>query len=139
MYINRADIEEAITPTIVVQLTDDEGTGAQVDARVSAAITTAQGKADAYCSKRYAVPFVTPPQVIKDVTVTLAVNVLYSRRLGAPEHWKTKNSEALDFLADVSSGKASLGANAPQPANDANITVSTSAPRNFTREGMGGL
>jgi phage gp36-like protein len=55
-YITNNDIEERLGTTVLVQLTDDEGTGAADADKIDEARIGAQGLADSYLARRYAVP-----------------------------------------------------------------------------------
>ena len=85
-YCTQDDIEKLLPEDTVDQLTDDEGTGAQVAARVSEAIAQADAEIDAWCGSRYSIPFTTVPDIIKKCSVDIAIYNLYSRtQEGIPE------------------------------------------------------
>ena len=120
-----------LTQNELVQLTDDSNTG-QVNAPlVSAALEEASGMVDSYCRSRY----VTPLQVGDDVkakTLDLAVYLLFSRRRNAKmtETIRQRYEDAMSFLKDIATGRATLD----QPASQAAQQSSTAGPQISERD-----
>lgn len=109
-YITKQGMVDAIGASELMQLTDDDRSGAIDDDVVNKAITHAESTFESYARRRYALP-VPATQKVKSVCIDLAVNWLKRRR--------AKNREALEmvqnaykeierFLKDVSSGAAAL-------------------------------
>jgi len=141
-YCTKTDIEKMIPATDVTALTDDEGTGAQVAARVSEAIAQADSEIDGYCGVRYSVPFSPVPAVIKKFSVDIAVYNLYSRRQEEiPETRSERYKNAIKFLEMLAKGTISLGIE-PEPTATSNSYAETNKTTNdriFTRDKLKGF
>ena len=81
MYSTLTDIKKLIPEDTVIQLTDDENTGAVVESRVTEAIAQADAEIDSYCGGKYSVPFTTVPDIVKKISVDIAIYNLYSRKV----------------------------------------------------------
>jgi phage gp36-like protein len=139
-YSMQADLLEQISSDKLTQLTDDADTGS-IDADVIArAIADADAEIDGYCGTRYTVPFTTVPAIIRKVSVDITIYNLYARRKGAPDDRQKRYDNAIKFLANVSKGLISLGADDPDsvPA-DTNTPEITQSDRIFTRDKMDGF
>jgi phage gp36-like protein len=104
-----------LTQKDLFELTVDEPTGIPdtdnpiMASVTSAALEEASGRVDSYCRARY----VTPLQVtddVKSLTIDIAVYLLFSRRRETQlsETVQQRFSQAMAFLKDISSAKASL-------------------------------
>jgi phage gp36-like protein len=123
MYCALADIENAISLQIIIELTDDDNLG-QIDSTVlDAAIEWADAEIDSYLQAKYEVPLSTVPVLVKHISVDLTAFRLYSRRLNVemPEAIKTRYDLAFEKLEKLQSGEQAL-----DPAND---TASTGGYR----------
>jgi len=139
-YSAEADILEQLDEDILIQLTDDVDAGVVDDDAVTRAIADADSEIDAYCGKRYSVPFSTVPPRVRKLSVDIAIYDLYARRKGAPEDRKTRYENAIRFLKDVAKGVATLGEDDPDgsPA-EANTPDIDQSDRIFTRDKMKGF
>ena len=136
-YCTIDDIRDQLDEKKLVQLTDDNQTGAVDEDRVTKAVTDADATIDAYCQSRYTVPLTPVPAKINAVSVDLAVYNLYSRRDDTiPELRKDRYKESIRFLEKVSEGKIELGAAAPARTNTGNTVDITYNDRIFTRTKM---
>lgn len=90
----------------ITELTDDEGTGAEIAARVSEAILKADTIIDSYCRGKHTLPFSPVPQFIEQLSVELAIYFLYKRRRlnEMDEGVQTSYNEAMKMLRDISKG-----------------------------------
>lgn len=80
-YTTKTAIIAKISEATLVQLTDDEGTGVEVDSRVAAAIVEAEGMIDGYLRGRWATPLAEPvPEPIPSIATDLAIFALFERR-----------------------------------------------------------
>jgi phage gp36-like protein len=98
-----------MTQAELTQLTDDDNSGEIDTDVVNAALEEASGRVDAYCRQRY----VTPLQQSDSVTslvLDIATYLLFSRRRSfkMAETVRQRYEDAIAFLKDVASGKASL-------------------------------
>ena len=136
------DLKKQVPETVLIQLTDDADLG-EIDTDITdQAIADADARIDSYCGKRYSVPFPTVPDILKKTSVDIAIYNLYSRRKGAPDHIEKRHDAAMQFLRDVSAGKASLGEDDPagSPSQAEAPEMSSSNPaRVFTRDTMKGF
>lgn len=112
-YSAQNDIQEQIGEDVLISLTDDAGIGSVDESVATRAIEDADAEIDSYCGKRYTLPFSTVPTIIRKASVDIAIYNLYSRRIGASEAIKTRYENVIRWLRDVSTGKASLGADDP--------------------------
>ena len=109
MYCTEADLLKQISEAELISLTDDEASGAIVDEVVNRAIADADAEIDTYCVSRYTVPFETVPDIIRKISVDIAIYNLYARRRGAPDDRKDRYTNAIRFLEAVSKGDVSIG------------------------------
>ncbi len=114
-YCTLDGIEKLIPEVALIQLTDDEDTGAVVPDRITEAIAQADAEIDSYCSARYTVPFASPPPVIKKFSVDIAIYNLYSRRVeNIPETRSERYKNAIRQLEGIAKGLIALGMD-PEP------------------------
>ena len=116
-YSTKSDILDQLDEDSLIQLTDDEGTGAVDDDKVDKAISGADAKIDSYCQSRYAIPLSPVPATILDISVDIAIYKLYSRRADTiPEIRRDNYKDAIRFLEKVAEGKIDLGVQPPPEA-----------------------
>jgi len=107
-YATQADLENRLTHKKLVELTDFDGSGELVAARVTEALDMASADIDAYASGRYMPPLAQSKQVL-DICLRIAIYRLYANRQRAiPETVAKDREDAMAMLKDVSTGKASL-------------------------------
>jgi phage gp36-like protein len=137
-YCDLNDLLEQVPEAELIGLTDDANAGEIDESAIARAIADADAEINAYLGQRYAAPLDPVPEVIRKISVDLAVWNLLSRR-GRMEEVRTERYRAaIRFLERVSKGEISLGAEGP--ASDAAAELSTeSPPRLFTREKLGGF
>lgn len=140
-YITKDDILDCLPLEFLIQLTDDESTGAVDDAKVSAAIEDAEGEADGYLATRYLTPLSPVPAAVKKFVTDIAVYNLYGRRDTVPPDREKRYDNAVKFFSNVSKGTVSLGAETPQPTvTNEQLTAETEVnERVFTRKDMSGF
>ncbi|MDA8156879.1 MAG: DUF1320 domain-containing protein [Actinomycetota bacterium] len=115
-YSQFSDIQNLVPDDVLVQLTDDAGTGSVNQAVVSDCIAEADNLINAWCGARYQIPFNPVPAVITYISVAIAAHRLFGRRLEKiPDAHENRYKEAQALLAGISTGKISLGVQ-PQPA-----------------------
>ena len=142
-YSTIEDIKKLIPEVMLIQLTDDESTGAMGAARVAEAIAQADGEIDSYCAARYAVPFTAAPATVKKCSVDMAIYNLYSRRVEKiPETRADRYKNAVRLLEGIAKGAISIGIDASLPAptgGDRIESTARAADRSVTREGLSGF
>ena len=109
-YSTISDIKGQVAESELTVLTDDSGTGIPVDSRITEAISRADAMIDYYCQAKYNVPFTTIPDVIKWLSVDLAVHFLYLRRRtdDMPEPIVKQHSMAMAKLKRIQSGEVKI-------------------------------
>ncbi|MEM5789419.1 MAG: DUF1320 domain-containing protein [Syntrophobacteraceae bacterium] len=141
-YCTLDDVKAQIEEIKLVQLTDDENTGAVVAARVTRAIADADAEIDGYVGSRHVVPLSPVPESIRRLSVELAIYNLYARRDKVPEHRAERYKSSVKLLEQIALGKISLGPHDPDgnpPASDAPELSSDNPVRAFTRASMSGF
>ena len=133
MYCSKADILERLEEQVLAQLTDDAAGVTVDDAKVDRAIADAQAEIDGYVGTRRPVPLSPAPDIIRKVCVELAIYHLYSRRMGAPDEWRTRYEDDRRWLEQAAAGRVSLGGGDPQGAPSAAAPEAASQPRTFSR------
>ena len=110
-YSTRDDIKSKFPEDRLIELTDDENDGSQVDARIDEAIVRADAKIDSYLRGRYTVPLVlTDPNdliMIRDISTELAIYELYKRRgdfLLRSDKIKDRYNDAIKDLKNIQAG-----------------------------------
>jgi len=142
-YCTLADILGRIDEATVIQLTDDEGTGAVHAGRVDEAIADADQEIDGYAGTRYAVPMSPVPAILKKLSVDIAIHNLFGRRSRKePEERAERYKVAVELLRQIARGAFSLGPSDPDgnpPASDAPEMSADNPQRTFTRGSMEGF
>jgi phage gp36-like protein len=143
-YSTLDDIKKLIPADILIQLTDDENTGAVVASRIDEAVAQADAEVNAYCATKFTVPFAPVPVVIRKLSVDLAIYNLYSRRVEiVPETRSERYKNAVRTLEGIAKGTVALDVApmADPPANtDENPKNTRSADdRVFTKTNMEGF
>ena len=101
-YSTKNDILEQLDEGVLIQLTDDDDLGGVDDDVVARAIADADALIDSYCGTRYSVPFSTVPDIVRKLSVEIAIFHLYGRRRGAPEDRRKRYDDAVSFLVFIS-------------------------------------
>ena len=136
-YSTQDDLLTMISQAELAALTAEAGD--EPDSQVVAeAIARADAEIDAACGMRYTVPFSLVPERVKSLSADLAIYHLYSRRSVAPEVWRHKYKDGLDFLKQVAAGQATLaGSGGEPPAAERQSPDFISANRLFSRDTLG--
>lgn len=143
-YSTLADILKLIPSATLVQLTDDENTGAVVASRVDEAIAQADAEINAYCATKYTIPFAPVPDIIRKLSVDLAIYNLYSRYVEiVPETRSERYKNAVRTLEGIAKQTILLDVppEADPPANTDEFPKNTRTgdDRTFTKTGMEGF
>jgi phage gp36-like protein len=125
-YSTLSDLTNLVSESVLVQLTDDEMTGA-VDADI-----------DGYCGKRYVVPFDPVPDLVAKMSADVALYNLYGRRDDVPEIRAERYKNAITFLKGVAAGSNSLGEDDPDTPGQGETPQITSGTREFSRTSLRG-
>ncbi len=138
MYATLDDLIKQLSEDSLIQLTDDDGTGAIVTTVTDAALEAADVEIDGYLGGRYALPLDPAPAIITKMAVDIAIYNLYARRLGPPDHWQKRYSNVIRFLERAARGDISLGVGDPEAGSDDGAQT-TGPDRVFTRDSLSGF
>ena len=142
-YITNADVETRLGTSVYVQLTDDTGTGSADVAVVDEARLGAEGEANSYLGRRYAVPvdLALHPElgdVLGRFVLDLAAYRLHARRPPVPPDVVRQREAAIAWFERVASGAVTLPALTALAENTATGTVGevSGDPRVLTRDAL---
>ncbi len=140
-YCTMDDVRNQLEEARLVQLSDDEGTGAVVESRVLQAISDADEEINGYLGARMAVPVSPVPESLRRLSADIAVYNLYSRREKVPEHRIERYRNAVRFLEQAALGKISLGRADPEgnPLDPQPEAAADNPQRAFTRSTLAGF
>jgi len=113
-YCTLDDLKEKVSEDVLIELTDDDEAGVIDTSRTDRAMADAESEIDSYCAARYRVPLSPVPGIVRKISVDIAIYNLFQRRIGATEERQRDYKNAVAFLQNVASGKATLGQQ-PEP------------------------
>lgn len=103
---------------------------------INQALAVADGLVDSYLGARYTLPLAIVPAVLREVALDLARYEMHKEK--ATEEVRNRRDQAVAWLKDISSGKATLGApSIDSGSQGAGIRIQESAGRTFTAETLG--
>jgi phage gp36-like protein len=141
LYSAQADILLQISDVELAQLTSDDGVAIDGDV-VDKAITDADADIDSYLGKVYSVPLSTTPAKVNQLSVTIALYKLHSRRAavlgGVSEVIRTNYEDAIRFLEQAAAGKVTIGIDPPPPKSSTTGGKFNADDRRFKSEDMEG-
>jgi phage gp36-like protein len=140
-YCSLDDIRRQLPEAVVTILTDDAITGSVDEGVVADAIADADAEINAWLGGRYKVPFSQVPDVIRKISIDIAVYNLDSRRDGAlPEVRKDRYRNAVKLLESIAKGIVTIGAEeSVTPAGPADLPRYGAPDPVFTRETLKGF
>lgn len=138
-YCAKADILGQISEYQLIELTDDNKTGAENDTIITQAIADSDSEIDGWVGKRYTVPLSPVPAIVKKLSIDIAIYNLYARRRGLPEDRKERYSNAITFLKAVSKGDATLGEDDPSGVPQSQTVDIESNTRVFSHSNLEGF
>ena len=140
-YCTQDDIEKLIPAAELARLTTENEV--EPDAAVVAkCIADADAEIDGYLGIRYQVPLSPVPDLVKAISVDLAIYNLHKRRplLPMPETCRQSYADRIGFLKAVVAGNATVGASAAEPpAVSQDVAEIGSSTRIFSADGLKGL
>ncbi len=138
-YCTQSDLLNQLTQAELVQLTDDDATGAVDPAKVDAALNAASATIDAYAGARYTLPLQSSEK-IKQLCIDLAIYELEKRRRRLRDATVAARDAAFAFLRDLARGRAVLDQPAGAPAQQSEADVKkTQQDRTFSDEKLEGF
>lgn len=141
-YSTVDDIKKMLPEELIVQLTDDEATGAINQARADEAIAQADAEIDSYCGERYGVPLSPVPEIVRKLSVDIAIYNLYSRLVkDMPEVRAERYRSAIRQLEAIAKGNISLGVDSePKASKSGRAETNKAEDENvFSREKLKGF
>lgn len=120
-YIAASDITTAYGYVVQRLLSGRDGNVADGDsvaanAKLLAAIETANARVDASVVARYSPAAVSDNAILKDAAMSIAIYTLATRaRTEVAEAWVANYNRAIEFLRDVQKGSAKLGLDLDYP------------------------
>jgi phage gp36-like protein len=137
-YATIDDIRAQIREQELIGLTDEDDTGAVVEAVVNTAITDAGVEIDGHLGGRYTLPLSPVPDIIRKLCVDIAIFNLYALGAGPPQSRKDRYDNAVKFLRSVAKGDISLGVNDPAGTGPADTPATSSTDRTFDPDTLAG-
>lgn len=138
-YCTQSDLLNQLTQAELVQLTDDDATGAVDTAKVDAALNAASATIDAYAGARYTLPLQSSEK-IKQLCIDLAIYELEKRRRRLRDATVAARDAAFAFLRDLARGRAVLDQPAGAPAQQSEADIKkTQQDRTFSDEKLEGF
>ena len=130
-YCTETQIQNQVTETVLIELTDDVEAGVVDSTFVDQAIQDADAVIDLHCRSRYTVPFTTIDHVIQKLSIDLVIHTLYCRRQGPPLWIKEQYDAALLRLKTIQEGTFRLDIAETGPTSS--YTEGTYIQPQFTR------
>jgi phage gp36-like protein len=112
-YCSTSDLIKRIPEQELIQLTDDAGAGVINAGIVTAAVAAADGKIDSYIRNIYTVPLASVPELVKQISIDLALFNLFTRRFQTgdiPQAVVLRHNDALADLVRIQRGDVDIGA-----------------------------
>jgi phage gp36-like protein len=137
-YAVYADLSSRMPEQTLIALTDEQGIGVGNEAVADAALADAAAEIDAMIGARYAVPVTPVPDLLKKVSLDLAVEGLYARRhdVETPDAVVRAAKASRSLLLAISRRDASLpGLTEATPANTSGAETSAGT-RLFSRDSL---
>ena len=110
MYCTEQDLIDRFSETEIIQLSDNNNTGAIDSTVVAMAISDADGEIDGYLASRFALPVNPVPKVLLRIACDLTRYYLYDD--SATDHVQKRYDDAVKFLKGVAAGSIAIGINA---------------------------
>lgn len=145
MYATVTDLSTRLSQREIIQLTNPNTVGAIAvnDVVANAAIADGQGLVDSYLGQRVTLPLATVPQVVKTLTLDIAIYYLHTKvgNTNIAESMTAKlYDDAIKQLTRFAKGETTLGLYIPDDVDEQFGGVEMdSEERLFTRQKMGGL
>lgn len=131
-YATLDDLKKALNEAVLIDLTDDAGSGVIDMDVIDNSLEAADVEIDVYLGDRgHSLPLTPAPPIVAKLAVDLTVFNLYSRRQGPPDHWQARYNNAIKMLAKIQAGEIGLGNGDPK-ASESDKAEVVSNDRIFT-------
>ncbi|HEX9844040.1 MAG TPA: DUF1320 domain-containing protein [bacterium] len=137
-YATAQDMTDAYGSDAVTLAADRDGDGVADAGVIDEALAAATAEMDSYIGTKYQLPLATPPAVLKDKCVDIALYRLSQRPGAMTDEVKDRYEKALAWLRDVSRGVVSLGTDPSPPSQGGGGVQVSHNPRRFTRDTLKG-
>ncbi len=131
------DLKKQIDESSLIQLTDTTGAGAVDQIKTDRAIRFADALIDSYVSKVYTVPLSPIPDLVRELSATIAIVNLHRFRSVDSPVWNRAYENATATLVRISKGELTLdnAGVAPSPsATQASSSTFEAEQRRFSRD-----
>ena len=123
-YATQSDIEDLWGADFLADLLPDD---VDATASVEQALLKASQEIDVHLSARYALPLDTPPAVLVQPAVNIAVYILANRHTALTQTIEDRYEQATDLLKRIADGKAGLGADEPRVTSESGASTGGAA------------
>lgn len=113
-YATRAQLDAALAPALLAQLTDDAAGATADEAIIAEAMAQADAEMDLYLGQVATTPLPQVPPVLARVAVQLAIYFLYLRRGLADETRLAEYRNCTRILGEIAAGRLRLEALTPE-------------------------
>lgn len=113
-YCTREQLDVALAPTLLAQLTDDAAGAVADEAVIAEAMAMADAEMDLYLGQAVTTPLPQVPPVLARIAVQLTLHFLYLRRNVADETRQAEYRNCTRLLQDIAAGKLRLDALTPE-------------------------
>jgi phage gp36-like protein len=135
MYFAKADLEAALTADKLSRLAQNAAGDSDeiIKENIEEAITKADSEIDLYIGSHYTLPLPEVPDIIKQVSVELAICNLKKKKDLIDNDYKERYAWAKQILKDIASGKVilDLGDDAESTDYPEDIILSSDDPINW--------
>jgi phage gp36-like protein len=135
MYSAKADLEAALTADKLSRLAQNAAGDSDeiIKENIEEAITKADSEIDLYVGSHYTLPLADVPDIIKQVSVELAICNLKKKKDLIDNDYKERYAWAKQILKDIASGKVilDLGDDADSTDYPEDIILSSDDPINW--------
>ncbi len=134
MYCSVSDIKNKLNNETLLLLTDDDKNGIPDTDIIESAISAGDLWIDALLNDIYEVPFVSVPEIIKNLSAEFAIDELFLRNPALCEKRFNKNNQMhTDIIHKIINGEISLGSGYIKKKNN-NPSTTTPAEKIFGSE-----
>lgn len=136
-YCTQSDLETRFGAEEILELTDRDADDVMDAGVLDVVIADASATIDSYIAKRYDLPLPQVPPVLTKVACDIA---RYNLHGDLPTDTVSDNyKQAINFLRDISSGKAVLDVQGNEPTSAPNDILVDASPRVFTHDTLKGF
>jgi phage gp36-like protein len=139
LYASRADIEQAYGADVLLITGDPDGDGQPDDAKITRALSRADGFIDTQIGRYYKLPLPHIPNVLRDAAVDLALYYLSSTADVLTDEVRQRYEDAEKLLIRIGEGKAALAVDTDGDGKEETAVpgvVSSGPPRMFSRQSL---